>query len=375
MIYNKGILKMLNADRNNKDICEQGYSNYNSIDVAKFICSILVVMIHIAPFGKQESNSFFWYVNFMLQNGICRVAVPLFFVFSGFFLYKKTPLEEFDILSTRKYIMRILRIYLIWSLIYLPLSIIKINDNSTDILYVVGEYIRRFTLLGSYTQLWYLNALVVAVVMVSFLLYKKWKPQKILYVALVFYAFGLLGDGYFRITAYLTGIPFIKDIIRVYFAIFVTTRNGIFFGFFFVSLGMILSNVKYNFSTKRACLFFILSLFMMCIECFAVKTFSMGKDYNVLVFAVPATLFGFLFLKSLKLKNRNIYGKLRLTSSLIFYGHLWINYIVSKYIPLSNSLKGTPARFLIVLTITVVISLIIIKLSNQRGFRWLKKIY
>lgn len=60
--------------------------NYNSFDVAKFICSIMVVIIHVYPFGVQETPNIFSHINFTLQNGLCRIAVPLFFVFSGFFL-------------------------------------------------------------------------------------------------------------------------------------------------------------------------------------------------------------------------------------------------------------------------------------------------
>lgn len=67
-------------------------SHYNGIDICKFICSILVVAIHIpvvnAPMTVELSNVSV-FVNTVLQQAMCRIAVPFFFVCSGFFLYKK----------------------------------------------------------------------------------------------------------------------------------------------------------------------------------------------------------------------------------------------------------------------------------------------
>lgn len=49
--------------------------NYDSIDVAKFVLSILVVAIHVRPFDGYA----------VFFRPILRTAVPLFFLISSYF--------------------------------------------------------------------------------------------------------------------------------------------------------------------------------------------------------------------------------------------------------------------------------------------------
>ena len=51
---------------------------YNSIDLTKFICAILIITIHISPFGSNGENSIISYLNFGIQDYIARIAVPFF---------------------------------------------------------------------------------------------------------------------------------------------------------------------------------------------------------------------------------------------------------------------------------------------------------
>lgn len=53
-------------------------SNYNSIDLFKFICSIFVVMIHIAPFGNSENNIVVSEVNFLFRTIWRELQSPSF---------------------------------------------------------------------------------------------------------------------------------------------------------------------------------------------------------------------------------------------------------------------------------------------------------
>ena len=64
-------------------------TNYNAIDLGKFICAILVVTIHVKPFGANGSEVF-TFLNLFLKQYIARIAVPFFFITSGFLLFRKT---------------------------------------------------------------------------------------------------------------------------------------------------------------------------------------------------------------------------------------------------------------------------------------------
>ncbi len=354
-----------------------GKTSYNSFDLAKFICSVMVVMVHVAPFGVQEGTNVFSFLNTVLQKGLCRMAVPLFFILSGFFLYKKTPLDRFSLEPTKKYLTHILKIYLLWSAIYFPLSLREITAYPGGVLNGVIAYIRDFVVRGSYLQLWYLTGLMAAVVLVSFLLYRNRKPKRILLTSFVFYVIGLLGDGYYGIIEPLFSVPVLGDVMGLYYRCFITTRNGLFFAFFLVSVGMVLSHTDKILPPKKSLFLFILSLLMICAEGVFLKVTHIAKAYSVILFALPTALFGFMFLKSLKLKDRKIYKTLRNLSSLNFYVHMWAYFIVSQVISGlgKSSLNSTPVPFLATLALTLVLSMTVLMLSKKKGFRWLKKLY
>lgn len=67
---------------------KRGYEvgQYYCVDLVKFICSILVVMIHVAPFGVN--NNVYTLFNYGIQHYLARIAVPFFFVPQGVFCSK-----------------------------------------------------------------------------------------------------------------------------------------------------------------------------------------------------------------------------------------------------------------------------------------------
>jgi len=91
-------------------------SNYDSIDIMKFLLAILVVALHAQ-------------VPILMNVG--RLAVPFFFIASSFFFFAK-----YDHLITRKersaylkkYCMRVFRLYISWWILYLPFFIKTIFD-------------------------------------------------------------------------------------------------------------------------------------------------------------------------------------------------------------------------------------------------------
>ena len=59
---------------------------YDAIDLMKFILSLLVVALHVPPIREGYEH----------LRIICRLAVPLFFITSGFFFFKKTKDVAFN---------------------------------------------------------------------------------------------------------------------------------------------------------------------------------------------------------------------------------------------------------------------------------------
>lgn len=53
-----------------------------SLDIAKFICALLVIIIHTRPFAECSGI-----IDFYLGDVAVRIAVPLFFAISGYLFF------------------------------------------------------------------------------------------------------------------------------------------------------------------------------------------------------------------------------------------------------------------------------------------------
>ena len=62
---------------------------YYALDVAKFISAFLVVCIHTGPLLDVDATG-----NFILVQILARLAVPFFFVASGFLFFRKLDFKR-----------------------------------------------------------------------------------------------------------------------------------------------------------------------------------------------------------------------------------------------------------------------------------------
>lgn len=84
------------------------------------ICALLVVMIHVG--WSREILSPTWFVNELVKEGVARIAVPFFFVVSGYFLAAHFDEEGWWRRETKKRIHTLVIPFLMWSIIaYLAL--------------------------------------------------------------------------------------------------------------------------------------------------------------------------------------------------------------------------------------------------------------
>lgn len=138
--------------------------DYKLIDLVKLICAFLVISIHTRPF--ETSNNL---LDKLFYYDISNYAVPFFYACTGYFLIIKQPGEELHaklILRCKK----VLKIYLIWSAMYLPLTIVGwIVEGEQNPVYLL-RCLRNFVFVGenfySWT-LWYLNGLIFALILID----------------------------------------------------------------------------------------------------------------------------------------------------------------------------------------------------------------
>lgn len=139
-------------------------TDYPNLDLAKFVCALLVVVIHTSPLDNTSALA-----GFYLDDVIARIAVPLFFAISGFLFFRSIVFENGRIVRSRSNFRRLLRVtwknlrlYIIWSLIYLVILLPEWHKTGWWGLHAVKDWFHSFLLIGSYYHLWYLLALIAA---------------------------------------------------------------------------------------------------------------------------------------------------------------------------------------------------------------------
>lgn len=111
-----------------------------SIDYLKVILAFLVLVLHSGMFMHEIPA-----LGFLIKNGICRIAVPLFLLISGYYFVYITTAD-----SLRKWLVRLLVLYLLWMAVYSPFWFDSDNLKSLRNL-AIGFY-----------ALWYFPGLIIA---------------------------------------------------------------------------------------------------------------------------------------------------------------------------------------------------------------------
>ena len=116
-------------------------TNYNGIDLARFIFACLIPLLHINLPGAIVPY---------IQQYISRLGVPFFFAVSGMFLYRKNNgIYNFDLLW--KFAKRIGILLLVWVAIYFPIFF-----RNGDLLHA------NKIIFDTPGYLWYLSAIFIA---------------------------------------------------------------------------------------------------------------------------------------------------------------------------------------------------------------------
>lgn len=100
----------------------------NKIYWARFICAIMVVGLHCNNVDILKIPVDSWSANIQnfFRNYIYSVAVPFFFIVSGFFFYSTLNKENFEY-KWKKHIKKTIYLYLFWNIIYTLYRMIKTN--------------------------------------------------------------------------------------------------------------------------------------------------------------------------------------------------------------------------------------------------------
>lgn len=318
--------------------------NYNAIDLMKFILGLMVVAIHTNPFESVSPA-----LNLFFVDTLSRLAVPLFFLSSGFFVANKLN----DNKVVLNYVKRTIMLYLVWSIIYLPINVYNILQDKS----FISLYIRRFFFEGSYYILWFLPALAFGVILLKFL-YNLLNKQLLIPGCVILYILGAMGQSYYS----KVNMP---PSFEVYYSFFLTTRNGLFFAFPFLCLGVFIRKNPDIVSKKNALIYSIVCFILLSLEVFFARNLDFSKGNGMWIFVLPTAFFVFIYITNIRLKDSPKYLWLRKLSTLLFLSHgifVIAFAIISPRIGLTNSIL----QFLFVLIQSLILSQIILKIKKLK---------
>ncbi len=277
--------------------------NYTGIDVFRFIAAILIIMIHTSPLLSVSET---W--DFVLTRIVARIAVPFFFMTSGFFLisgYSRNKEKLWSFLKKTAFI------YGITICVYVPLNV---YSGYFEMEYLLPNIIKDILFDGTIYHLWYLPASMIGAVIAWFLV-KKWRFQKALVITFVLYIIGMFGDSYYGIAE---KSSFLNCVYGMIFQVSDYTRNGIFFAPVFFVLGGMAADRTQMISFKKGICGCGFSFVLLVAEALALRYLGLQRHDSMYLFLLPCVYFFFRLLVHFKGKRMAV---LRNASLIIYIIH------------------------------------------------------
>ena len=336
--------------------------NYDSLDLLKFILCFLVVAIHSDPIYDSCPTLG------MVMLGIERLAVPLFFISSGFFLFKK-GLDTYNLLQ---YIKRMGILYLGWFIISLPITIYN------RFIVIEGSFLTRFFLFvksffftSTFSGSWFLASCVFCAIFfyAVYRYFPKIGSSTILSLSVFVYLLCVFTSGWGNLMD-IVGVRPLYDRVVFYFA---KPYTSILAGIPYFAIGKWFAENEEEVNTPN---WLWVAILFLCL--FAEVLYTHLKQLNnatdSFFMLLPCAYCVFVLFLKLKVSLKHPL-ELRRSSTIYFFSHfIWlfliefVEYRINISIP--NTIKYAAAIILCGLT-----SLAILYLSSNYKIECLKKLY
>lgn len=333
-------------------------SRNDAIDLFRFFAALMVVAIHANPF--YDINNV---LGFLVCQVLVRVAVPFFFIISGYYFFK--GLAQNGMSYAVKYIKKLLIYYSICSIVYYIIDFFQLPNNSS-ILSFFKSRIVNFVIFGSHYHLWFYPALIVSIVIIT--LAHKLKIEKVLFIATVlFYVIGCFSTTYISIMPKPLNIIFNTSYFEIIRRIFLMGLPFCMLGYF---LSFITKDKKYDYSKSL-----IVSIIAYCIETALIV--ALKSKAIILTFSLYP-LVAFIVLNLLNVKKQLYFRAVFRDSSMFIYlfHPIIIKSLEILFIEIDFSCGGTLIWFLtciISFALSIVIYLLKHLIKNSKIKETLKK--
>lgn len=248
-------------------------------DTLRVLAIVAVISIHTAPYLPESAELGRNLDMPTFVNMLARFAVPLFFIFSGYFWAAKVETTGNVLIPSVEMLKRISYLFIFWSLIYLlPTNILEAIDYGwTGPLKRFYWNIQRvmthpmdLLFQGTKIHLWFLAGLLWSVA-ISWIFVSQNKKISLILLALLLYIVGLAGKAY--------------STSPLGFQVDFDFRNGPFFSLIFFVTGYFLyENKKTLIYTRVGVIIALFGVIMHFLELIAINKIwgiNMAQDYVI----------------------------------------------------------------------------------------------
>lgn len=333
---------------------------YPGLDVLKLCMAILVAQRHIIQIFFQEDSR--WRV--IIGSWLSNLPVPVFFTIAGFFLFRKLDDEHPDHRVVLRYTGRIFRLYLTWAVLYLPIDILNWSrEPDHDLFTGITRYLHHLAFDCTIPQLWYMPALGVACLIVWYFYTRGIRIRQLLFVGLMLFLCGCIGNNWM----FNQRLPMrIQEWLWAYNRYFITLRNGIFYGIFFVALGLALAKVKQRPPLVISCAGALLSVAAAYWES------SRFCEVNFVFMTAPAAYFLFTTAEALPLPDWKAFPRMRKMSEWIYFAHFYFFHFLVWTRPWNPVPFNSKSITAMIMGSLLVFSWGMVRLGETKSGRWLK---
>ncbi len=340
--------------------------NYNALDLIKLVMALMVVVIH-RPLFDETHVAF----NYFSQITIAGLAVPFFFACAGFLFYKKWQKESG---YTFRYVKRILILYILWSIIYMPCTFVKaFSGHYAEITprLLAGQaviFVRDFFLDTSFVQFWYLVATIYGILIFSLLLKK--------------FSLPLIAAGSVALSGVLTALMFFGVAASVVSRVPDAVMNTLRYALPCIVLGALCTGREAEPGRKRGNVvaavaiagYFLTDILMFSL--YGSEISGAVRNFTKL-FAAASVVYIACGYIGADISGR--YRTMRSLSTLIYCSHLLLMTEGYRWLAAVTGFslldESFPLRFFLTVLFAVSVSFLILRLSRMKTFRFLKYLY
>ena len=283
-----------------------------AIDVMKYIMAFCVIAIHTTPLKGIDNN-----IIYILYEAAVSIAVPFFFLSTGYLIGRKIQnKKEFDDVLVERQQKKVIRYYVIWTIVYLPLTILGFYKAGDEFVKSFVQFIRNVFFQGEnyYSwPLWYLLSAVYGLTILKLLVESQKETKKFNFYSIIIIFFCVFMH---FATDYIVNLNTTNNVV-VTFSLLVekTIRKGrIFSGVYYILLGNLIAKSEYHIGRIYLLAIFIASYLIVAFTSFLPIKMIMCITFFLLVISVKATGNGIYF---------------RRTSTIMYYTHMIVFFVLN----------------------------------------------